>query len=210
MGDFYRDVICRDRRFRSPQLVNDVALLEPATRAAIACIVADAAKLGHRIVVLETYRSKERQAALFRKGATKLRNVGVHHYGLAADLGLFDSGTFEPDGQKYLFLRELAESHGLIWGGDWGTPKAPHNFRDYDHVQRCSIQRQTHLFDGSWYPDAAYDPLADYGRSVPKCAGTPAQAAAKPASKPVQKQLQKPAPKAAAKVKAAGKTRRFA
>ena len=204
MGNFYTDVIAKDRRFHSVQLVNDLGLLEPATRAAIAAVIADAAKLGHKIVPLETYRSRERQAALFRKGATKLKSVGVHHYGLACDLGLMDTGAFDPDGQHYLFLREIAESHGLIWGGDWGTPKAPHNFRDYDHVQRCSIQRQAHLFDGTWYPDAAYDPLADYGRAR-KAAPVAVAAAPKPISKAVSKPV-----KAAAVVKAAGKRRRIA
>lgn len=173
---FYTDVIQKDQRFRSIEPVRDLNLLEPVTRAAIQCIIADAAKAEHTLVVLESYRSKERQAYLFTKGATRLRNVGVHHYGLACDLGLQDGGKYDPNGQHYLFLRELTEGHGLIWGGDWGTPQAPHSFRDYDHVQRCSIQKQSELFDGVWYPDAAYNPLADYGRT----AAAPCQASRPP------------------------------
>jgi hypothetical protein len=79
---------------------------------------------------------------------------------LACDLVKDVSGQPSWKGD-FSFLAALAKSHNLIWGGDWGTPNQPHSFRDYDHVQRCSIGRQAALFRGDWYPDDNYHPYAD-------------------------------------------------
>ena len=86
MGNFYTDVIMNDARFHSTQAISDIGLLEPATRAAVQAMIADAAAQGISLMVFETYRSQERQQVLFDRGATKLRTVGVHHYGLACDI----------------------------------------------------------------------------------------------------------------------------
>jgi hypothetical protein len=58
-------------------------------------------------------------------------------------------------------LGRLAAERGLIWGGDWGRPDLPHSFVDSVHIQRCALWRQAALFRGEWYPDIAYDALAD-------------------------------------------------
>ena len=63
-----------------------MALLEPATRKLVQEIIADAAKDGIKLMADESYRSKARQEKLFAQGATKIKTVGVHHYGLACDL----------------------------------------------------------------------------------------------------------------------------
>jgi hypothetical protein len=42
--------------------------------------------MGIKLMVYETNRSQHRQRELFDQGATKLRAVGVHHYGLACDI----------------------------------------------------------------------------------------------------------------------------
>jgi hypothetical protein len=157
---FYTEVLSKDPRFHSTAQVNDIALLEPITRAAVKGIISDAAAKGIKIIVGETYRSTERQQLLFTKGATKLRTVGVHHYGLACDLWIEHNGQVDWHAD-YMVLGPLAKAHNLVWGYDWGTPNQPHTFRDIDHVQRCSINRQPSLFNGSWYPDANYNPLGD-------------------------------------------------
>jgi hypothetical protein len=160
MGNFYTDVIMNDAPLHSTSVIADLALLEPATRAAVQGIIADAAAHGIALMVYETYRSQERQQALFNQGATKLRTVGVHHYGLACDIVKEVGGQPSWKGD-FSFLAGLAKTHGLIWGGDWGTPNQPHSFRDDDHVQRCSLTRQAALFRGDWYPDASYNPYSD-------------------------------------------------
>ncbi len=95
MGNFYTDVIAHDPRFESTERISDTALLEPVTARKVAAILADADAHGVRIAVYETYRSKARQVMLFQEGATRLRNVGVHHYGLACDIVLLRGG--EPE-----------------------------------------------------------------------------------------------------------------
>ena len=160
MSNFYTDVISPDPRFHSTQPIADLALLEPVTRSAVQAVIADAAAHGISLMVFETYRSQERQAMLFEQGASQLRTVGVHHYGLACDMVKSIGGTPSWKGD-FSFLGDIGKAHGLIWGGDWGTPNLPHSFRDTDHVQRCSIARQAALFRGDWYPDAGYNPFSD-------------------------------------------------
>ena len=161
MSNFFTDTLSKDSRFSSVDGVRDTDLLEPVTRQAVAAIIADAAALGIHLIVTETYRSKERQQHLFSTGASKLREVGVHHYGLACDFAKVVNGKANWDGD-WKFLGVLAEKHGLIWGGDWGEPNKPHTFRDYDHVQRVTKLDQNKLFAGTWYPETTYCPPIDH------------------------------------------------
>jgi D-alanyl-D-alanine carboxypeptidase len=161
MPNFYSDVICKDSRFDSTNRVSDLALLEPVTRQLVQNIVAAAQQMGISVMVFETYRSQQRQQELFNQGASRLRTVGVHHYGLACDIVRMVAG--EPCWKgDFSFLGQLANSSALIWGGDWGAPDIRHTFVDPVHVQRCTVARQASLFAGSWYPDEAYNP---YGES---------------------------------------------
>jgi hypothetical protein len=139
-------------------------------------------------MIYETYRSQNRQQELFNQGATKLRAVGVHHYGLACDIVRVVSG--EPSWKgDFSFMGHLAQSCGLIWGGDWGAPNIKHSFIDSVHVQRCTVARQGDLFAGRWYPDETYNPYDDAqhlfaaatalaGKSVAKAAASSGQSTA--------------------------------
>ncbi len=123
-------------------------------------IVTSANQMGIELMIYETYRSQDRQQELFNQGATKLRTAGVHHFGLACDIVRVVGG--EPCWKgDFSFLGHLAQSCGLIWGGDWGAPTIKHNFVDSVHVQRCTVARQGNLFAGVWYPDATYNPYED-------------------------------------------------
>jgi hypothetical protein len=160
MGSFYTDVISRDARFSSLARINDSAMLEPVTRQLVEGVLSAARQMGIQVMLYETYRSRERQQELFNQGATRLRTVGVHHYGLACDIVRVVSG--EPSWKgDFSFLGQLALSGGLIWGGDWGAPQIKHSFVDSVHVQRCTVARQGDLFAGAWYPDSAYNPCDD-------------------------------------------------
>lgn len=161
MDSFYTNVICKDHRFNSTDTINDLALLEPGMRLAVASAVADAKAAGHELRVLETYRSQARQHMLFERHATELSKVGVHGYGLAVDLALYVNGRYDPNGTHYMFMVALAAAHKLVSGIDWGLPKIAHSFKDYDHLQRVPLFRQAALFAGTWYPGSDYDPHAD-------------------------------------------------
>lgn len=156
---FYSDVIMKSGVFHSITPIRDVALLEPVTREAVANIIKTAGLAGVTLQVLETYRSEELQLEYYHRGVTQLRNVGVHHYGLACDLGIVVAGQVNWKAD-YSILGKYAAQFGLVWGGDWAAPSAPHSFRDLDHVQRISVADQGKLFDGSWYPEPNYKAAA--------------------------------------------------
>jgi len=155
MGNFYTDVLSQDPRFGSVDRISDMALLEPVTALAVQNLIQAAAGMGFPVTVFETYRSQARQQMLFTQGATKLQKVGVHGYGLAADLVRVVAGepTWKVD---YSFLGPLAKQYRLVWGGDWAAPGVAHSFVDSDHVQRIAVAKQNDLFAGVWYPDPSY------------------------------------------------------
>ncbi len=160
MDTFYSDVILKDSRSNSLVRVSDASLLEPMTRQLVERLVTSARQMGIAVMIYETYRSQQRQQELFNNGATKLRTVGVHHYGLACDIVRMVGG--EPSWKgDFSFLGQLAQSSGLIWGGDWGAPHIKHSFIDSVHVQRCTVARQGDLFAGAWYPEDTYNPYDD-------------------------------------------------
>jgi hypothetical protein len=160
MGNFFTDVLQPDSHFNSATRVADLNLLEPKTRQLVQQIIDSAADMGISAMVFETFRSQARQQDLFNNGATKLRTVGVHNYGLACDIVRVAGG--EPSWKgDFSFLGQLAHSSALIWGGDWGNPNITHSFIDSVHVQRCTIARQSALFAGTWYPDDNYNPYTD-------------------------------------------------
>ncbi len=152
---FYTNNIMVDDRFHSRMPIKDLNLLEPVTREAVQDIIRHAGLAGVQLIVLETFRSQELQEIYFERGVTQLRNVGVHHYGLACDLGIAVAGQVNWKAD-YSILGDLAARCGLVWGGDWGTPDKPHSFRDYDHVQRIAVADQPKLFSGEWYPEPSY------------------------------------------------------
>jgi hypothetical protein len=156
MGNFYTDHIQQSYYFNSLSRVFDLGMLEPTTRAAVEAILKEAASMGQPLLVWETYRSEQRQQDLWQHGATQLRVVGAHHFGVAADLVKDVNGQPSWKG-SFDFLGQLARKHGLVWGGNWNTP-GPHSFIDGDHVQRINLDDETRLFAGQWYPESEYNP----------------------------------------------------
>ncbi|MDE2096292.1 MAG: M15 family metallopeptidase [Patescibacteria group bacterium] len=152
---FYTTVIQKSAAFHSTTPCRDIRLLEPVTRDAVFRVIGLARESGVTLQVLETYRSQELQEHYYERGATQLRTVGVHHYGVACDLGIVIAGQVNWKAD-YSILGKLAKRAGLVWGGDWGSPERFHSFRDYDHVQRIAVADQDKLFSGSWYPSPSY------------------------------------------------------
>lgn len=154
---FYDDVILKDPRYKSRKRATDISLLEPVMRQKVEAIIEDAKAHGINLMVFETFRSLARQEDLFAQGATKLRKVGVHNYGLGCDIVKSVGGDPSWKGD-FSLLGQLAREHGLIWGGDWGSPELKHSFVDPVHVQRITVAKQAALFRGDWYPEDSYDP----------------------------------------------------
>lgn len=92
---------------------------------------------GYEMVLIEGYRSPERQARLFEQGV-HVTQVGAgmsyHQYGLAADSAFFRDGKVviserDPWAMRgYQLYGEVATQVGLTWGGNW-------KMQDYGHVE---------------------------------------------------------------------------
>lgn len=156
--NFYKNVTMTNLAFKSKERVSSLDLLEPEFRRRMQNIINDARLIyGHELKIIETYRSRERQLDLYNQKKTKLKNVGVHHYSLAADVVKIVRGKASWEGD-WTFLGKLAEKHKVIWGGDWGFPNRKTTFYDAVHLQMVSVKDQAKLFRGSWYPSPDYDP----------------------------------------------------
>uniref|UniRef100_UPI0025F52A2E M15 family metallopeptidase n=1 Tax=uncultured Dechloromonas sp. TaxID=171719 RepID=UPI0025F52A2E len=92
---------------------------------------------GYEMVLIEGYRSPERQARLFDQGAHVTQagaNMSYHQYGLAADSAFFKDGKVviserDPWAMRgYQLYGEIAAQVGLTWGGNW-------KMQDYGHVE---------------------------------------------------------------------------
>ena len=92
---------------------------------------------GYSLVLVEGYRSPQRQDELAQSGRNVTQARGgqsKHQYGLAVDLAPMQDGKVVLSEQDpwalaaYQAMGEEAEKLGLIWGGRW-------TFRDYGHVE---------------------------------------------------------------------------
>ncbi len=95
-------------------------------------------KYGYEMVLIEGYRSPQRQASLAALGPTVTRAgpfESYHQFGLAADCAFLRDGRIvisEKDPWAmagYEHYGEVAKSLGLVWGGDW------RNLRDLGHIE---------------------------------------------------------------------------
>lgn len=100
---------------------------------------------GYEMVLVEGYRSPERQNQLSARGGVTNARGGqsCHQYGVAADAALFRNGKLQWDmsdpwtREGYHRYGELAQQAGLEWGGAWKKLK------DYVHVElKDSCRRQ--------------------------------------------------------------------
>ena len=92
---------------------------------------------GYDMVLIEGYRSPERQARLAEQGSHVTQagaNMSYHQYGLAADSAFYRDGKVviserDPWAMRgYQLYGEIAEQVGLTWGGRW-------KMLDYGHVE---------------------------------------------------------------------------
>jgi len=102
---------------------------------------------GYEAVLLEGYRSPERQAELLLRGPAVTQagpNMSYHQHGLAADVAFLRDGRLvisERDPwtmRGYELYGALAEAAGLTWGGRW-------KMMDLGHVE---LRRREVLPDG--------------------------------------------------------------
>ena len=112
--------------------------VDPTLRQSVLAVHRAMARQGYRMVLVEGYRTPERQAMLAQRGTgTTLAGAGqsCHQYGLAVDSALYRDGRLQWDMEDpwtrrgYLLYGRLAAEAGLEWGGNW------RRLRDYVHVE---------------------------------------------------------------------------
>lgn len=86
------------------------------------------------VVCVETYRSNTLQLRYFNQGASKIRNNGMHHYGIASDMAFLNGNSITYNGD-YKLLRSIAKEKGIHLLGLW----------DAGHFQFISVEDQTEL-----------------------------------------------------------------
>jgi hypothetical protein len=124
--------------FRFARRTNDMQLLAPAFRRAVAASIAEcnAAPNNLDAIVYETYRSNELQAVYYQRGRTvipppkpvtnAMSNLySWHGYGLAVDV-IHRTKQWGAGDAWFAKVAEIFKRHGCKWGGDWTTKDLPH------------------------------------------------------------------------------------
>ncbi len=117
---------------------DDLNLLVPIFRERVARLLLAISQRGHKPLVFETLRSRE------RANANEAKRTGIadsmHCYGVAVDI-ICQEHSWSCFSHECMFFRVLGEEArklGLTWGGDW-------SIRDYPHVQAIPVGLQRSL-----------------------------------------------------------------
>ena len=114
------------------QMITDLKALHPYFRDKIGQLIANCKKIGIEVSVVESFRTKSKQAEYFGMGKKYTRSSGgksKHQYGLACDLVPIVNGTAQWDDKKlWKRIGMEGEKLGLRWGGRWRSIYDPAHF----------------------------------------------------------------------------------
>lgn len=104
-----------------------IATLLPEVQPMARALVQKAAAVGISIKVISGLRTYAEQDAIYAKGraapGTIVTNArggySNHNFGIAFDIGVFESGRYLPDSPRYKAVGALGVDLGLEWGGNW-------------------------------------------------------------------------------------------
>lgn len=108
--------------------------LTPVVQRKADAVVAEMARRGHSVRIVEGYRSFERQTKLYNQGRTTGGAVvtnakagqSFHNYGVAVDF-VFRREGYNASSTLWALLGEVGKMQGFEWGGDWqGFVDRPH------------------------------------------------------------------------------------
>lgn len=97
-------------------------------------IVAEMARIGHPVRIVQGYRSIEEQDKLYAQGRTTAGAIvtnarggqSFHNYGVAVDFVFIKEGWNATD-TLWSLLGKVGKNQGFEWGGDWtGFVDRPH------------------------------------------------------------------------------------
>ena len=149
-------------------IIKDIDALWPPFKGLCQRLLANCTARGQEYRITETYRTPERQAALYAQGRTRAGNIvtnsrlpSMHGFKLAMDTVAIVNGKSLWDVRYYQVLGEEAAKLGLEWGGKWrGLVDAP-------HVQLLPLYSPSGrgyltMLRGGWYPKTS-----DYEATLP-------------------------------------------
>lgn len=113
-------------------MIVDLESLHPFFRDKIKQLIYNCSKKGIELAIVESFRTKAKQAEYFGMGKKYTRTVGgksKHQYGLACDVVpiVNDTASWE-DKLLWKKIGLEGEAVGLRWGGRWRTPFDPAHF----------------------------------------------------------------------------------
>lgn len=120
-------------------IVNDTSLLVPEFKSQVAAFLSDCQRRGIKLVVLETWRTPERQEVLKNKGRSTLSGGhSKHQHCLAIDVVPVDGNRFRwKDKKLWAKIGKIGEKHGMLWGGKWRKLYDPGHFEYITPLTDC-------------------------------------------------------------------------
>lgn len=118
------DLTRKLKALQIPKLpLNDI---QPLVKRQAKAIIDDMLMLGHEVRIVEGYRTKERQEALYAQGRTAPGRIvtnarageSLHNYGVAVDF-VFRKEGYDASKELWETLGAIGEQHGFRWGGRW-------------------------------------------------------------------------------------------
>lgn len=114
------------------QMITDLQALHPYFRDKIVRLIANCKKIGIEVSVVESFRTRSKQAEYFGMGKKYTRSAGgksKHQYGLACDIVPIVNGLAQWDDKKlWKRIGMEGEKLGLRWGGRWRSIYDPAHF----------------------------------------------------------------------------------
>ena len=106
-----------------------IATLLPEVRPYARALIGKAAAAGIIIKVISGLRTYDEQNDLYAQGRGKPGRIVTnarggysnHNFGIAFDIGVFESGKYLDESPKYKAVGALGTDLGLEWGGNWKT-----------------------------------------------------------------------------------------
>jgi len=136
IAQFFVKKLMPNPKFNSPEPNADQSLLFPAFLEQVNLCISlyNKSHENQDITFTETYRSNALQSIYYSNGASKIKENGMHHYGIAADCIFVISGkrTYKGD---VVGLRKIFRDNNLFILGMW----------DALHVQFIPVNEQAAL-----------------------------------------------------------------
>ena len=118
-----------------PERFTDLSFLKQPFKDSVELFLRDCEARGIHLMIVETYRTPDRQDKMKKRGRSRLgADQSKHQHGLAIDVVPVIKGKMVWHNRKlWLKIGKLGEKRGLRWGGRWK------NFVDYPHFEYKSI-----------------------------------------------------------------------